>query len=102
MKAAENGHTAIVDLLLSTSEVEPDSGFDSKSTSTALLLAVQNGHEATVDLLLGVSQVPLDFKYGGIFIANGPTLLSAAEKIEHEGIIKLLQKAMEANIGEKK
>ena len=94
MYAAESGHTAVVELLLNTPEVDPDSGYHPRGTQyTALSLAVRNGHEEIVELLLRVSQVPFDVSYGRNESWNGFTLLAMAQVIGHKGIIKLLQRA---------
>lgn len=99
MLAALRGHTAIVELLLSTSGVEPDFGFKPEGTLyTALSLAVEHGQEEVVKLLLGVTQVPLDLVFGEDYAGDympSYTLLSTAEARKDEGIIKLLQRAME-------
>ncbi|KAH8598548.1 ankyrin repeat-containing domain protein, partial [Bisporella sp. PMI_857] len=49
--AAENGHEAVVKLLLDTSKVDIDSQ-DYKNSQTPLSWAAENGHEAVVKLLL--------------------------------------------------
>jgi ankyrin repeat protein len=47
--AAENGHEAIVKLLLDTSKVDADS--KDKYSQTPLSWAAENGHEAVMKLL---------------------------------------------------
>jgi ankyrin repeat protein len=47
---AENGHEAVVKLLLTTNGVDPDS--KDKHGRTPLSWAAENGHEAVVKLLL--------------------------------------------------
>ncbi|KAH8588258.1 ankyrin repeat protein, partial [Bisporella sp. PMI_857] len=57
--AAENGHEAVVRLLLDTSKANIDLQ-DNKYGQTPLLWAAENGHEAVVRLLLGTGKVDVD------------------------------------------
>ncbi|KAH0533932.1 hypothetical protein FGG08_007454 [Glutinoglossum americanum] len=81
--AAENGHEAMVKLLLEKrAELEPS---DSKYGQTPLLFAAENGHEAVVKLLLekGAKMESTDNKYG-------QTPLSWAAENGREAVVKLL------------
>jgi ankyrin repeat protein len=69
--AAQNGHEAVVKLLLETGKVEVDS--KRIDWSDAALGLLQNGHEAVVKLLLEIGKVDVDLKdkmvgrrYGGL------------------------------------
>ncbi|RYO80668.1 hypothetical protein DL762_007533 [Monosporascus cannonballus] len=80
--AAENGHEAVVKLLL-------ERGADFKLADniygeTLLLWAARNGHEAVVKLLL---ETGADFKSGGAF---GQAPLSWATQYGHEVVVQLL------------
>lgn len=109
MLAAENGHEAVVRLLLATEGVSPD--FKDSRGYTPLLQAAKNGHGAVVKLLLSEG-VNLDSKDFGtltplawaannghevvvkLLIAEGararPRMLSRAAKNGHEAVVKLL------------
>lgn len=54
--AAENGHEAVVELLLATGRVDPDSK-DTENTRTPLSWAAEYGHEAVVKLLLDTGKM---------------------------------------------
>ncbi|RYP32296.1 hypothetical protein DL767_005271 [Monosporascus sp. MG133] len=83
--AAENGHEAMVKLLLSTGKVDPDA--KNNSGRTPLILAVKNGDEAMIKLLLDTGKVDPDAKDD-----SGRTPLSLAAGNWHNGeaIVKLL------------
>ena len=86
MEAAMNGQTAIVELLLNTSEVKPDLGFKPEGTrSTALSLAVENGHEAIVRLLLKQDDIDTN-----AVNKCGRAPLSLAAESGREAIVRLL------------
>jgi len=82
--AAENGHEAIVKLLLNTGKV----GIDLKDDyhQTPLSWAARNGHEAVVKLLLDTGKVDVDSmdEYGW-------TPLFQAARGGHEVVVKLMQ-----------
>jgi ankyrin repeat protein len=90
--AAENGHLSIVELLLATGEVEPDSkctgdGEDFKGR-TPLAFAAANGHEAVVKLLLATGKVdPDSYSLEG---GSRMTPLSTAAVLGQEAVAKLL------------
>ncbi|RYP62481.1 hypothetical protein DL771_009725 [Monosporascus sp. 5C6A] len=81
--AAENGHEAIIKLLLDTGEVDADT--KDHSSRTPLWWAVENGNKAIVKLLLDTGKVDADAKnkYG-----ETPLLWAAARG--HKAIVKLL------------
>ncbi|KAJ2993973.1 hypothetical protein NUW58_g1677 [Xylaria curta] len=86
--AAENGHEAIVKLLLDKEGVDPDSKDEDGQTPLAwarLLWAVERGHEAVVKLLLKTEGVDPDSE-----ASDGMTPLSLAEVNGHAAIVKLL------------
>ena len=58
--AAENGHEAVVKLLLETGKVDVDS--KDQYGRTPLSWAAENGHEAVVKLLLETGKVDADSK----------------------------------------
>jgi hypothetical protein len=82
--AAENGHEAVVKLLLDTGKVDADSK-DAENDRTPLSWAARNGHEAVVKLLLDTGKVDADSKGEG-----GRTPLSRAAEYGHEAVVKLL------------
>ena len=61
-RAAENGHEAVVKLLLATKGVDPD--LNDGYYQTPLSLAARNGHEAIVKLLLATKQANPDLEDG--------------------------------------
>ena len=82
--AAENGHEAVVKLLLAEDRVDPNlegSGF----SWTPLSWAAVNGHEAVVKLLLARNDVKADSKD-----KFGQTPLSWAAENGREAVVKLL------------
>jgi ankyrin repeat protein len=81
--AAQNGHEAVVKLLLERDDVEADS--KDNEGQTPLSWAVIEGHEAVVKLLLERDDVEADSKDIG-----GRTPLSQAVKRGHEAVVKLL------------
>lgn len=81
--AAENGHEAVVRLLLATEGVDVNSKDD--SGHTPLSRAATNGHEATVKLLLDTGRVDPDAKD-----KDERTPLSWAAENGHTAIVKLL------------
>jgi ankyrin repeat domain-containing protein 50 len=83
--AAENGHEAVVKLLLETMDV------DSKDTDgqTPLSWAAERGHEAVVKLLLETGKMDVDSK-----AKYGQTPLSWAAQNGHEAVVKLLQSSI--------
>jgi ankyrin repeat protein len=83
--AAQNGHEAIVGLLLDTDKVDVDAK-DTQYGQTPLSWAVQNGHEAIVGLLLDTDKVDVDAKD----TQYGQTPLSWAVQKGHEAMVKLL------------
>jgi ankyrin repeat protein len=81
--AAENGHKAVVQLLLAQDGIAPDS--KDKWGVTPLSWAVTSGHEAVVKLLLATDGVDPGSKD-----AYGQTPLSRAAEKGHEAVVKLL------------
>ena len=81
--AAERGHEAIAELLLSRDDVAADS--HDKYGRTPLLWAAEEGHEAIAKLLLSRGDVAADSQDRG-----GRTPLSWAAEEGHEAIAKLL------------
>jgi Ankyrin repeats (3 copies) len=82
--AAENGHGAVVELLLATGKVDVDSKDD--SDRTPLSWAAGNGHKAVIELLLATGKVDVDSKDD-----SGRTPLSWAAENGHEAVVELLQ-----------
>ncbi|KAI1166694.1 ankyrin repeat-containing domain protein [Nemania serpens] len=82
--AAENGHEAVVELLVEKGvDIEANDGLD---TTTALQLAARNGHEAIVRLLL---EKGADFNANILSVGSNTPLHSAAMN-GHEVIVRLL------------
>jgi ankyrin repeat protein len=77
--AAENGHEAVVKLLLDTENVNSQDHFG----RTPLLWAAMKGHEAVVKLLLNTENVNSQDQHGR-------TSLSWAAENGHEAVVKLL------------
>lgn len=81
--AAENGHEAVMKLLLDTGKVDANA---SDEIHTPLSWAAENGHEAVVKLLLDTDMVEAD-TWGHSFYQ---TALSCAAGSGHEAVVKLL------------
>ncbi|KAI9773772.1 MAG: hypothetical protein M1839_002005 [Geoglossum umbratile] len=81
--AADNGHEAVVKLLLATEKVDPDS--KDSTGQTSLSWAAESGHEAVVKLLLATEKVDPDSKD-----SYGRTPLLWAAGRGHEAVVKLL------------
>ncbi|RYP10462.1 hypothetical protein DL764_000645 [Monosporascus ibericus] len=81
--AAEQGHEAVVELLVERDDVEADS--KDEDGQTPLLLAARKGHEAVVKLLVERDDVETDSKD-----ENGRTPLSWAAEWRAEAVVKLL------------
>ncbi|KAH6883905.1 ankyrin repeat-containing domain protein [Thelonectria olida] len=81
--AAENGHEAIVKLLLDTGNADVNA--KDADGLTPLSLVARNGHEAIVKLLLDTGNADANVKN-----EYGRTPLSLAARNGHEGIVKLL------------
>ena len=81
--AAENGHEAIVELLLATGQVDVNMG--DRSGQTPLFYAAQNGHKAVVELLLATGQIDIDVKD-----ELGQTPLFYAAQNGHKAVVELL------------
>ena len=82
--AAQNGHEAVVKLLLETGKVDVD--WKDSFGWTPLSCAAQNGHEAVVKLLLETGKVDVDSKDG-----LNKTPLSRAAENGHEAVVMLLR-----------
>ncbi|KAI9668003.1 MAG: hypothetical protein M1821_000823 [Bathelium mastoideum] len=93
--AAENGHEAVVKLLLDTDEVD----IESKDTEgqTPLSLAAMNGHEVVVRLLLDTGKVDINSRDS----EYGQTPLLWAAKFGYEAVVKLLLDTDKADINSK-
>ncbi|KAH0536261.1 hypothetical protein FGG08_006856, partial [Glutinoglossum americanum] len=83
-RAAENGHEAVVKLLLGVESIDMNSK-DWYNGQAALLWAAQNGHEAVVKMLLSVESIDVNSKDEG-----GKTALLQAALSGHEAVVKLL------------
>jgi ankyrin repeat protein len=83
--AGQNGHEAVVRLLLGRGDVDPDSP-DSYFGLTPLSWAAGSGHEAVVRLLLGRVDVEPDSRDS----YSGQTPLSCAAGSGHEAVVRLL------------
>ncbi|RYP44175.1 hypothetical protein DL768_009323 [Monosporascus sp. mg162] len=82
-RGAENGHVAVVNLLLKQDSVDPDS--KDNDGQTPLSFAAENGHVCMVELLLAMDGVDPDFKD-----CDGETPLSWAAQNGHEKVVELL------------
>jgi hypothetical protein len=82
--AAEQGHKAVVKLLLETGKVDID--VKDSSGWTPLLWAAEQGHEAVVKLLLEIGKVDVNSKDS----RYGQTPLLWAAQNGHEAVVKLL------------
>ena len=80
---AENGHEAVVKLLLENSGIDPDS--KDSDGRTALSYAAENGHEAVVKLLLENGGIDPDSRD-----SDGRTALFYAAENGHKAVVKLL------------
>jgi ankyrin repeat protein len=81
--AVENGHDAVVKLLLAKEDVDPNS--KGPYDQTPLLIAAENGHEAVVKLLLAKDSVNPNSRD-----SYSRTPLSCAVENGHEAVVKLL------------
>ncbi|KAK4205934.1 hypothetical protein QBC37DRAFT_162144, partial [Rhypophila decipiens] len=81
--AAENGHEAVVKMLLDTGKVDVDS--KDNNGRTPLSRAAKNGHEAVVKMLLDTGKVDVDSKDN-----NEWTPLWVAAWDGHEVVVKML------------
>jgi ankyrin repeat protein len=81
--AAERGHEAVVQQLITSSKVDADS--KNEGGRTPLSYAAERGYEAIVQLLLASSKVNANSKNNG-----GRTPLSYAAKEGHEAVVQLL------------
>ena len=88
--AASFGLNVLVQLLLDSEGVEPDS--KDSDGQTPLSWAARNGHEAVVRLLLDSEGVEPDSKDSG-----GRTPLSWAAESGHEAVMRLLQSVVNSN-----
>jgi hypothetical protein len=90
--AAENGHEAVVKLLLDTEQLEADSGYD----RTPLSYAAENGNESVFKLLLVTGKADVDSKdkFGGT-----PLLYAAMNG--NEAVAKLLLETCKADVDSK-
>jgi ankyrin repeat protein len=94
--AAENGHEAVVKLLIETNEVNLESK-DITYGQTPLLWAVENGHEAVVKLLIETQKVDLDFKDKTF----RRTPLLWASRSGHTAVVKLLIETQKVDLESK-
>jgi ankyrin repeat domain-containing protein 50 len=83
LRAAGNGHEAVVKLLLDTGKVKVNS--KDIEVRTPLSRAAENGHEAVVKLLLNTGKAEVDSKD-----IEKRTPLSRATENGHEAVVKLL------------
>jgi hypothetical protein len=83
--ASQNGHDAIVKLLLSHSDVAVAVNTQTENGWTALMVASQNGHDAVVKSLLSRSDVAINTQS-----EDGRTALLAASERGHDAVVKLL------------
>ncbi|KAJ4361745.1 hypothetical protein N0V85_009375 [Neurospora sp. IMI 360204] len=81
--SAQNGHKAVVKLLLDTGKVDADA--QEKNGWAALHIAAANGHELVVKLLLDTGKADADPKN-----RFGQTVLYWAAENGHEAVVKLL------------
>lgn len=95
-QAAENGHAVIVELLLSTYNIDVDlektfGGY------TPLLLAAKNGHDVVVTLLLQTAKVDVDRQN-----SNGETALLLAAANGYNTTVRLLLDSGEVDVNRKR
>lgn len=81
--AAENGHEAVVEMLLKTGNVNPNT--KDWNDRNPLLLAAGNGHQAVVRVLLEIGKVDPDIRDS----EDQSSILVAASK-GHEEVVKVL------------
>jgi ankyrin repeat protein len=92
--AAENGHEAVVRLLLARADVEVNS--ETEYGRTPLLWAAENGHEAVIRLLLTRVGIEVNSESG-----YGRTPLSSAAKNGHEAVVRLLLTRADVEVNSK-
>jgi ankyrin repeat protein len=89
--AAENGHEAVVRLLLATTGVDPD--LRDSDGRTPLSRAAQKGHEAVVKLLLAQERVKKNS------VDNyGMTPFFLATRKRHEAVIRVLGSILSSHL----
>ncbi|KAI9764880.1 MAG: hypothetical protein M1839_005696 [Geoglossum umbratile] len=91
--AAERGHEALVNLLLSCNGVEVNSGFRGQ---TPLWAAASKGHEAVVKVLLQRSDIGVNFRDKQFF----RTPLWVAASKGHEAVVKLFLEYSDTDVDE--
>jgi hypothetical protein len=89
--AAENGHEAVIRLLLESGKVDVNMKDD--YSRTPLWWAAKNGHEAIVGLLLRSENVDVDIKD-----SDSRTPLSWAANNGHVAVVKLLLESKKVNV----
>jgi len=92
--AAEEGHDAVVKLLMETGQVNIES--KNYFNQTPLSLAAENGYKAVVKLLLETGQVNINSKDN-----YNRTPLSWAARNRHEAVVKLLLETGQVNFESK-
>jgi tetratricopeptide (TPR) repeat protein len=93
--AAQNGHEAVIELLLAKDGVDPDLK-ESQSGLTPLWWAAEKGHEAAVKLLLETGKVKVDSED-----KDGRTPLWWAARNGHEAVVMLLLETGKAEVDSK-
>lgn len=83
--AAQEGHQAVVELLLAQDGIDVNSG-DNENFRTPIALAAMKGHRAVVELLLAKDGIDLNAKDN----QYGRTPLSWAAMYGHQVVVKLL------------
>jgi ankyrin repeat protein len=95
LRAAKDGHEAVVRLLLESGKTDIDS--KDNNGQTPLSWAAENGHEAVVRLLLESGKADIDSKD----TEYGQTPLSWAAENGHEAVVRLLLESGKADIDSK-
>jgi ankyrin repeat protein len=84
IRAAWNGHTTIVELLLAAPGIDVNA--KTKNDDTALITAAENGHTAIVELLLAAPGIDVNASD-----EDGNTALTVAVAEGHTAVVRLIK-----------